>query len=166
MTVLWMLEDLEWWPNAPEPRDVFSPTTYWASPEEMDLPPEVVTETPVTVEEVHMDGYTERIAHLGNGFTTLLGKGGGPTGVTMLTGCLVWDHYLWTEYRTTPTGNVRLVERRGGIVQRVTRDETTHPGVFSIHPSGPTKYQIGEADDGYEFCWHASMVELVHAETE
>lgn len=162
MTTLWMLEDLEWWSNAPGPGDICTPTTYWATPSAMELPPEVVTETPAVIERVFINGFTERIAHIGHGFTTMLGSGDGPTGDTTLTGCLVWDHYLWAEYRTTPTGRLRIVEQRGGVVQRVTRHETIHPGVFSIHPDGPVKYQLGDkAEDDHEFCWRASVVELV-----
>lgn len=62
-----MLEDLEPWPDLPGPGEVCAPTTYWASPDDMDLPVEVCAEIDARIEAVTVDGRAERIAHLGHG---------------------------------------------------------------------------------------------------
>ncbi|MCW2298457.1 hypothetical protein [Rhodococcus erythropolis] len=71
MAQLWMLEDLEPWRDTPMPGDTCEPTTYWASPEMLDLPAEVCCEIDARIATVTLDGRTEHIAHLGHGFTTL-----------------------------------------------------------------------------------------------
>ena len=116
MSTLWMLEDMEPWPDEPGVGAVCAPTTFWASPDRMDLPDEVCSEVPARVEVVTTDGRTEWVAHLGNGFTTMM-AGGGLVGDVVLYGCLVWDRYLWLNFRAKPKGSVRVLERPGRPVR-------------------------------------------------
>lgn len=111
MTMLWMIEDLEGWPDDPSAGQVCEPTTYWATPATMDLPAELVCEVAARVEEVTVDDRRERVAHLGAGFTTIVPDGVVAAGETTLTGCLVWDRYMWMEVRTVPSGHLRVAER-------------------------------------------------------
>ncbi|OZC79719.1 hypothetical protein CH251_00010 [Rhodococcus sp. 06-462-5] len=140
MPHLWMLEDMEPWPDEPVVGAVFSPTTYWASPEQMELPPEVCAEVPARVEAVDIDGRTEWIAHLGNGFTAMMSDGS-MVGDVMLHGCLVWDRYLWLDFRTRPRGSVRVLDRPGFLAQHEERTATPHPGMFSVTPYGRMEYR-------------------------
>lgn len=161
MPQLWMLEDMEPWPDEPAVGAVFSPTTYWASPEQMELPPQVCAEVPARVEAVHIDGRTERIAHLGDGFTTMMGDED-PIGDVLLHGCLVWDRYLWLDHKTRPRGNLRVVDRAGFLAQREAWIATRHPGVFSVAPYGALEYyQRGSLPEGFGVRWDASVVETV-----
>ncbi|RPA06146.1 hypothetical protein [Gordonia sp. OPL2] len=160
MSDLWMLEDLEPWPDEPKSGAICAPTTFWASPDTMELPPEVCTTLKVQVEAQQVGGRTERIAHLGGGFSTVIGTGDGDIGEMTLTGCLVWDRYLWIDYRTQPEGDVR-VRRRGHLVQRETLTPTKHDGWFSVSYTGPVEYQaVGEVERAYGIRWNALTVEL------
>ena len=51
-------------------------------------------------------------------------------GRTLLNGCLMWDRYLWLDYRTSPSGHLRLLDRAGHITQRRHLTPTLHPGWF------------------------------------
>ncbi|MEH6796869.1 MAG: hypothetical protein V7694_22330 [Rhodococcus sp. (in: high G+C Gram-positive bacteria)] len=161
MPTLWMLEDLEPFPDEPVVGAVFTPTTYWASPEQMQLPAEVCTEVPARVEAVDIDGRTERIAHLGNGFTTMMGDGS-VVGDVILHGCLVWDRYLWIDFWARPRGSLRLLDRAGFLVQRQKWNATRHPGAFSVTYEGGLEYhQRGSTPEGFGVRWEASVVEIV-----
>ena len=156
-----MLDDEEWWPDDPRPGALCFPTTYWADESEMGLPGEVVSEVAVSIAAVEVDGGVERIAHLGDGFTTLLGAGVGPVGDATLTGCLVWDRYLWTGFRTPPTGRVRVLDFAGFVVQQVTRHATAHPGWSSPEPHGPLQYRsAGNVESGVAVRWRVWEVEV------
>lgn len=156
-----MLEDLEPFPDEPVVGAVFSPTTYWASPEQMELPAEVCTEVPARVEAVTTDGLTERVAHLGNGFTTMMGDGN-LVGDVMLHGCLVWDRYLWLDFRARPRGSLRLLDRAGLLVQRQKWTATRRPGAFSVTYEGALEYhQRDSVPEGFGTRWEASAVETV-----
>ncbi|MFD4784397.1 hypothetical protein ACFWNH_25625 [Rhodococcus qingshengii] len=161
MAQLWMLEDLEPWRDTPMPGDTCEPTTYWASPEMLDLPAEVCCEIDARIATVTIDGRTEHIAHLGNGFTTLIGDDVGAVGKTRLRGCLVWDRYLWTRYRTQPTGRVRVKERPGHLVQHEALLTTIHPGLFNVVFDGPTVYcETSWVPTDFGVRWNTLVVEL------
>jgi len=86
---------------------------------------------------VTIDGRTERIAHLGRGFTTMVPDYIDVTGQTPLTGCPVWDRNLWLNFRTEPSGQV-LVTERASLLRRAARTPTTYPGVYSVDHQGPS----------------------------
>ncbi|MGV9748305.1 hypothetical protein ACWDTG_25875 [Rhodococcus zopfii] len=96
VTTLWMIEDLEPWPDEPDVGQVCEPATQWIAPDTMDLPTELVRTISAQVEEIETDAGVERRAHLDHGFSTMLPPGLDITGNTTLTGCLFWDRYLWT----------------------------------------------------------------------
>jgi hypothetical protein len=159
---MWMLEYLEPWPDAPRPGDVCEPTTFWASHEDMDLPAEVCTVTEAFVETVTSDGTSERIAHLGRGFTTVLSGNADITGHLTLRGCLVWDRYLWTDYHTRPKGRLRVLDRAGHLVQHENLKTTKHAGVLAVSSDGPLKFLPGnQVEPGFGVRWNALSVELV-----
>jgi hypothetical protein len=161
MSTLWMLEDLEPWPDQPVVGAVFSPTTHWASPEQMELPAEVCADVPARVEVVTTDGLTERVAHLGNGFTTMMGDQD-LMGDVMLHGCLVWDRYLWLDFRTRPRGTLRMLDRAGFLAQRKKLVATRHTGAFSVTYDGEFEYhQRDSMPEGLGVRWRASVVETV-----
>ncbi|WP_241011279.1 hypothetical protein [Rhodococcus sp. PSBB049] len=116
-TTLWMIEDLEPWLDEPEVGQVCEPATQWITPDTMDLPAELVRTIAARVEELETDAGVERRAHLGHGFSTMLPSGLDVTGDTTVTGCLFWDRYLWTSYRTQPAGRVLVTDRRP-VIQR------------------------------------------------
>ncbi|MBB3037004.1 hypothetical protein [Hoyosella altamirensis] len=99
---LWMIEDLEPFPDAPQVGEVCEPSTYWATPEMRSVPRELTCEVAAQVEEVTIHGRTERVAHLGNGFTTMIPDGIDAVGETTLRGFLVWDRYLWSTTTRSP----------------------------------------------------------------
>ncbi|KQU54058.1 hypothetical protein ASG84_23825 [Rhodococcus sp. Leaf278] len=166
MSQLWMLEDMEPWPDEPGVGAVCSPTTYWASPDRMDLPAEVCSDVPARVEAVTVDGRTEWIAHLGDGFTTMMADGG-LVGDVILHGCLVWDRYLWLDFRSKPRGSLRVVDRTGVLVQRRQLIPTRHPGAFSVTYSGVLEYhQRDSVPAGFGVRWKASVVETVGSGVE
>ncbi|MFM1723079.1 hypothetical protein ABEU20_001640 [Rhodococcus sp. PAM 2766] len=103
----------------------------------MELPAEMVSDVNAIVDEVTIDGRTERIAHLGRGFTTMVPDYIDVTGQTPLTGCLVWDRNLWLNFRTEPSGQV-LVTERASLLRRAARTPTTYPGVYSVDHQGPS----------------------------
>lgn len=155
-----MLQDMEPWPDEPAVGAVFSPTTYWASPEQMELPAEVCSDVFARVEAVTTDGRTEWVAHLGNGFTTMMSDGS-VVGDVMLHGCLVWDRYLWLDFRTRPQGSLRLLDRSGVLAQRENWVATQHPGVFSVTPYGAMEYhRSGSMPEGFGIRRKASVVEI------
>ncbi|HEY5852871.1 MAG TPA: hypothetical protein VIW24_02170 [Aldersonia sp.] len=84
---LWMIEDLEPFPDAPTVGEVCEPQTYWATPEMLGVPRELVCEVAARVEEVTTVGGVELVAHLGHGFTTMVPRRIDAIGVTTLTGC-------------------------------------------------------------------------------
>lgn len=161
-----MLEDMEPWPDEPAVGAVFIPATYWASPEQMELPAEVCTEVPARVEAVDTDGRTEWTAHLGDGFTTMMSDGS-VVGDVMLHGCLVWDRYLWLDFKTRPQGSLRVLDRAGLVVQRRELIPTRHPGAFSVTYSGALEYhQRDSVPAGFGIRWKASVVETVASGVE
>lgn len=161
MAQLWMLEDLEPWRDTPMPGDTCEPTTYWASPEMLDLPAEVCCEIDARIATVTIDGRTEHIAHLGHGFTTLIGDDVGSVGEVRLRGCLVWDRYLWTQYRTQPTGRVRVKARPGHLVRHETLLTTIHSSLFNVVFDGPTVYcETGQVPTNFGVRWNTLVVEL------
>ncbi|MCZ4517111.1 hypothetical protein O4220_01190 [Rhodococcus ruber] len=161
MSQLWMLEDMEPWPDEPAVGAVFTPTTYWASPEQMELPAKVCTEVPARVEAVDIDGRTEWVAHVDDGFTTMMGDGAVVGDVT-LHGCLMWDRYLWLDFRSKPRGSLRVLDRAGLLAQRRQLIPTRHLGAFSVTYSGALEYhQRGSIPEGFGVRWKASIVETV-----
>ncbi|UTM35386.1 hypothetical protein MX572_12335 [Rhodococcus pyridinivorans] len=94
MTTLWMIEDLEPWPDPPAPGQVCEPTTSWITPGASDCIRELARHVPARVEQVTVDDRVELLAHLGHGFTTVLPPQLDTLGDVVLTGHLVWDRYL------------------------------------------------------------------------
>lgn len=161
MSQLWMLEHMEPFADEPGIGEVCAPTTYWASPDRMDLPAEVCSEVPARVEAVSTDGRTEWVAHLGNGFTTMMGDGS-QVGDVVLHGCLVWDRYLWLDYRTKPQGSVRVLDRPGFLARHEEHTPTPHPGMFAVTPYGPTEYrEHGSLPTSFGVQWNVLLVETV-----
>ena len=161
MTALFMLDDMEPWPDDPAPGVLCTPTTYWASPPEFGLPSEVTSEIDASIVAVDTDQGVERIAHLGSGFTTLVGTGNAPTGVTVLTGCLVWDRYLWMDYRTPPTGRIRVLDLAGYVVQQVRRLAKAHPGWTVPEPQGPLEFRRIYTGTDVVVRWRVWRAELI-----
>ncbi|CCQ14314.1 putative uncharacterized protein [Rhodococcus sp. AW25M09] len=161
MSQLWMLEDMEPWPDEPAVGAVFTPTTSWASPDTMDLPAEVCSDVPARVEAVTTGGRTEWVAHLGDGFTTMMSDGS-VVGDVMLHGCLMWDRYLWMDFRTRPQGSLRVLDRPGVLAQHQVLTPTRHPGAFSVTYDGAMDYyQWGSMPGEFGIQWKASVVEIV-----
>lgn len=144
MTQLWLLEDLEPFPDRPEPGELFTPTTFWVDTrtailDNQLLPAAVCSHVPAVISRASDNGHVEWVADLGDGFTTML-PGDHTAGEALLHGCLMWDRYLWLTYRTESTGQLRLVDRAGHIIQRRHLTPTPLPGWFDIHYSGPPLY--------------------------
>ncbi|WP_278312454.1 hypothetical protein [Lolliginicoccus levis] len=158
---LWMIEDLEPFPDAPRVGEVCEPSTYWASPGMVEVPDEMICEVTASVEEVTVHGRRERVAHLGEGFTTEIPDGIEALGETTLTGCLVWDRYLWLDYRTQPAGRV-LVTERASLYRRAVRVPTGDLGWYSVHHVGPARRLRGERlPESHDVVAHALLVALV-----
>lgn len=161
MPTLWMLEDTEPWPDEPAVGEVCRPTTFWASPERMDLPAEVCTDVPARIEGVTVDGRTERVAHLGDGLTTVVNDDE-PLGDVMLHGALLWDRYLWSVSRMATQGSVRVLDRPGFLGQYEEREATRYAEVFSVTPLGQMKYyERGFLSESYGIQWKVLLVETV-----
>lgn len=144
MTDLWLLEDLEPFPDRPDEGDVFTPTTYWVDAadriiDRQPLPTSVCSRIPATVRRIDTGDRVEWVADLGGGFTTLL-HGDHTAGDTVLHGCLMWDRYLWLDFRTEPTGHLTLLARAGHVTQHRQLVKTVHPGWFDIRYDGPLSY--------------------------
>ncbi|MGC4932201.1 hypothetical protein ACLQ3C_00745 [Gordonia sp. DT30] len=145
MTQLWLLEDLEPFPDRPEPGDAFAPTTFWADAsagvlDGQPVPADVCSHVRAVVRPGDTVGdHIEWVADLGDGFTTLL-RGEHTPGEVILHGCLVWDRYLWIDHRTQPPGRVRVIARDGHIIQHRKLTPARHPGWFSVHYDGPALY--------------------------
>lgn len=137
---LWMIEDLEPFPDAPAVGELCSPATFWAGPGELGLPADMMYEVEARVDEVVTETGIERVAHLQNGFATLLPDHIEGRGAVVLKGALVWDRYLWLNYRTRPSGQVRVLARHP-VTQRVTRTPTRHAGWFSVTYDGSRELQ-------------------------
>ncbi|ETT25789.1 hypothetical protein QM787_22190 [Rhodococcus ruber] len=160
MTTLWMIEDLEFWPDEPAPGQVCEPTTYWAGPGMPECVPELVHEVSARVEQITVAGRVEQLAHLGHGFTTMLRDHLDTVGDVTLTGHLVWDRYLWTDYRTRPTGRA-LVTARRPVIQRAVGTPTEYAGWYSVEYQGPrTVHRDGPVPDGYSIVAYALSVTL------
>ncbi|MDI9893482.1 hypothetical protein QM797_01985 [Rhodococcus sp. IEGM 1381] len=152
---------MEPWPDEPAVGAVCTPTTLWASPDSMDLPAEVCSDVPARVEAVTVDGRTEWVAHLGNGFTTMMGDGS-VVGDVILHGCLVWDRYLWLDFKTRPQGSVRVLDRAGFLAQHEELSPTRHPGMFSVTPYGRMEYrEHGSLPMNFGVQWNVLLVETV-----
>ena len=160
MTTLWMIEDLEPFPDAPKVGQVCEPTTYWGTPAAINLPAALTSTITARVEETTIDGRTESIAHLGDGFTTMLRPGFGRTGDVKFTGCLIWDRYLWLDYRTVPTGRA-LVTERALVIQRAIHTPTSYPGWYSVAHEGPKILHRGTVPDGHDIVAYALAVTLL-----
>ncbi|AEF40766.1 hypothetical protein AS9A_2319 [Hoyosella subflava DQS3-9A1] len=139
-----MIEDLEPFPDAPQVGEVSEPSTYWATPEMLEVPHELICEVSAQVEEVTIHGRTERVAHLGNGFTTMIPEGIDAMGETTLRGFLVWDRYLWIDYHTKPAGRVLVIER-ASLCRRANRTSTKHFGWYNVNHVGPARLHRGES---------------------
>ena len=144
MTHLWLLEDLEPFPDQPKPGDLFTPTTFWVDThnailDNQPLPAAVCSHVPAVIRQVTSNGPAEWVADLGDGFTTML-PGDHTAGEAILHGCLMWDRYLWLTYHTQPTGQLRLINRAGHIIQHRHHTPTPQTGWFAIHYSGPPHY--------------------------
>lgn len=159
MTTLWMLEDLEPFPDVPSVGDVCEPATYWATPTMMDLPAGIVCEIGARVEETTIAGQQERIAHLPDGFQTMIPTYVDVIGETTLTGCLVWDRYLWMDYRSTPTGRALVLER--AALYRRRRRPMAGRGWSVLDCDGPTML-ISDAPSSatHGIVWNALRVRL------
>ncbi|MFE2123535.1 hypothetical protein ACFW9U_23110 [Rhodococcus aetherivorans] len=159
-TTLWMIEDLEPWPNEPEVGQVCDPAIQWITPHMMDLPGELVRTSAARVEELETGNGVERRAHLGHGFSTMLPSGLDVTGDTTLTGCLLWDRYLWTSYRTQPAGRAPVTGRRP-VIQRAVGTPIEYAGWYSVGYQGPrTVHRDGPIPDGYSVVAYALAVTL------
>lgn len=163
MTTLWMIEDLEPFPDMPQAGDVCEPTTYWTTPERLNLPSEVGCTVSARIEEVAVDGRTERIAYLGCGVSTLLPEYIEGDGDVTLAGCLVWDRYLWMDCRTIPAGKM-LVNSRQYLTQRVAgRTPTQHAGWYTENREGllDLRADLGGMPDNREVVSYALSVSLL-----
>lgn len=147
MTELWLLEDLEPFPDRPVVGDDFAPTTFWLDAEseiyESPIPAEICTRVTARVDARRDGDHIEWVADLG-GFQTML-PGAHEPGVVELHGCLFWDRYLFLNYRPEPTGSVRLVSRSDCLVQRRRLIPTRHPGWFTPEYSGSLRLVDGSA---------------------
>ncbi|WP_305091643.1 hypothetical protein [Prescottella sp. R16] len=149
-----MIEDLEPFPDQPEVGDVFEPTTYWTD----TAPDELVTEVAARIEKVTADDRIERLADLGDGFTTIVPSYIDAAGETVLSGCLMWDRYLWIDYHTQPTGRVQLIERVP-LFQHVVRTPTQYPNWYSVTYDGPQSLRPGHTHlDDYQVAAYALRV--------
>ncbi|WP_138996037.1 hypothetical protein [Rhodococcus zopfii] len=157
-TTLWMIEDLEPWPDEPDVGQVCEPATQWITPDMMDLPTELVRTISARVEEIETDAGVERRAHLGHGFSTMLPPGLDIAGDTTLTGCLLWDRYLWTSYRTQPAGRALVTDRRP-VIQRAVGTPTEYAGLYRVEYQGPRiVHRDGPIPDGYSVVAYALAV--------
>ncbi|MFZ3391708.1 hypothetical protein TVH25_00405 [Rhodococcus sp. 7Tela_A2] len=148
-TTLWMIEDLEPWPDEPGVGQVCAPATRWITPDMVNLPVELVCSISARVEEIETDAGVERRAHLGHGFSTMLPPGLDLTGDTTLTGCLIWDRYLWMDYRAQPAGRALVTDRRP-VIQRAVRTPTEYVSWHSVEYQGPrTVHRDGPIPDDY-----------------
>ncbi|MGB3770464.1 MAG: hypothetical protein WBA00_04920 [Rhodococcus sp. (in: high G+C Gram-positive bacteria)] len=136
MTTIWMIEDLEPFADMPRPGELCRPTTYWATTEYRDIPAEMVYEVAARIEEVPVDGRVERRAHLGSGVTTMVPDGTHLSGNGTLRGCLVWDRYLWLDYRTVPVGELLVNERRY-LTRRRAGPLPEKDGWYAVDYEGP-----------------------------
>lgn len=119
-----MLDDEEWWPDAPTPRALLLSRHLVRTKQRWDCRREVVPEVAASIIAVQVGEGVERVALIGDDVTTLLGTGDAPVGEAVLTGCLVWDRTLWMTYRTPPTGSTWVLNLAGYVVQQVTRRVT------------------------------------------
>lgn len=138
------------------------PTTYWAVPGTTELPAELMSTVPARIERVESGDHTERIADLGHGFTTMVPRDLVVTDSDAnLTGCLVWDRYLWLDYRTQPTGQA-LVTERVPVIQRAEATATAYPGLHSVVYVGPkTLCRGGIVPDDFHVVAYALSVTLL-----
>ncbi len=157
-----MIEDLEPWPDAPEVGQVCEPTTYWAASGRMELPTELMCTIPARIERIVSGDHPERTADLGHGFTTMLPRDlAVADSAQNLTGCLVWDRYLWLDYRTEPTGRV-LVTERVPVIQRAETAPTAYPDQHSVVYVGPkTLCRGGIVPENFHVVAHALSVTLL-----
>ncbi|MGZ8179539.1 hypothetical protein ACXVUM_16545 [Williamsia sp. SKLECPSW1] len=167
MSKLWLLEDLEPFPDRPDPGEVFAPTTYWVDAtadiiDRQPVPAAVCSHIPATIRPVEVGSdQLEWVADLGGGFTTLL-HGDHIAGDTVLCGCLMWDRYLWVDFRTQPTGHLRLLDRAGHVTQHRHLSPTTHLGWFDVHYDGPPTYaSTGDVPSEYEIRLNALEVAVL-----
>lgn len=158
VTTLWMIEDLEPWPDQPTPGQVCRPTTYWTTPGATDCIRELVRDIPARVEQITVDDRVELLAHLGHGVTTVLPPQLDTLGDVVLRGHLVWDRYLWMVYRTRPEGRV-LVAERHPVIQRTRRIPTEDAGWYGVEYEGARAvHRYGPIPDGYSIVAYALLV--------
>lgn len=163
MTTLWLLEDLEPFPDRPEPGDTFAPTTYWVDAtagiiDRQPVPAEVCSRVPATIRRTDHGERIEWVADLDGGFTTLL-HGDHTAGETVLHGCLMWDRYLWLDFRTEPTGHLRLLARAGHVTQHRHLTPTRHPRWFDVRYDKPPTYSpASNVPGGHEIRFNALEV--------
>lgn len=127
----------------------------------LGLPRDMACDIDAIIDEVTTDGRTECVARLGSGFTTMVPDHIEGIGETTLTGCLVWDRYLWSDFRTEPSGQL-LVTERASLLRRAVHTSTTYPGVYSVDYEGPIILHHGSTvPEGFGVVSLASSVTLV-----
>ncbi|TXG90058.1 hypothetical protein DW322_07305 [Rhodococcus rhodnii] len=136
-----MIEDLEPFPDDPQPGDVCTPSTHWTLPDP-HLPDSLFTTIPARIEEVDTARGVERVAYLGSGFTTMVPDHVPGRGDTTLTGALMWDRYLWMDYATTPHGTVR-VDERISLARRMVPARRFVSGWTELQHTGPVSLHRG-----------------------
>lgn len=83
------------------------------------------------------------------------------TGDTTLRGCLIWDRYLWLDFRTHPEGSLRVTDRPGHLVQHENLTATKHSGVFGVSHDGPTRFAATSmVPSGFGVLWNVLTVEI------
>ncbi|WCB39464.1 hypothetical protein [Gordonia polyisoprenivorans] len=166
------MEDLEPFPDRPEPGDVFTPGTFWINTTDSivgneRLPHAICAHVTarVTASSAAGEGRSEWVADLGGGCTTML-RGDHAPGDNTLHGCLMWDRYLWTDYRTEPTGRLLLVSRAGFITQRCAHIPTQRSGWFVSDHNGPLLYIPTDDDipDSHDVRFNVLLVETTNAQ--
>lgn len=162
MTELWLLEDLEPFPDMPSVGDDFAPTTFWldagSTIYERRVPSEICTRVAARIEPRTYGDRTEWVAHIGSEFETVL-PGDHKPGTAELHGCLFWDRYLQLDHRTVPAGSMRLISRSDCLVQRRRLTPTQYPGVYAPVYSGPLRLVDGSAvPDDHDIWLHALRV--------
>ncbi|WP_241665953.1 hypothetical protein [Prescottella subtropica] len=96
-----------------------------------------------------------------DGFTVLVPDDVGAVGATTLTGCLMWDRYLWSNYYTQPTGRVQLIERVP-LIQHVVHTPTDYPNWYNVTYDGPrTLYRGCAIPDDHHVVAYALRVRIL-----
>ena len=136
---MWMLVDLKPGFEPLNLGDVIEGTTTWWEPE--TLPKELVSwDVPVTIERAaaNKDGTHDWAARISENVSALLPNWAGGEGPATISGCLVYDRYLWLFHPTVPTARGQII-RRGKIAQNAHhRPRPSAPGWYSTTLWGPS----------------------------